>query len=64
MNSTARRLVSVGNVIVDLALQVDAVPERGGDVLANRSDVTPGGSFNVLVAATRQGLRSAYAGAT
>ncbi|MET0695136.1 MAG: PfkB family carbohydrate kinase, partial [Propionibacteriaceae bacterium] len=44
--------------------QVDAVPERGGDVLANRSDVTPGGSFNVLVAATRQGLRSAYAGAT
>jgi sugar/nucleoside kinase (ribokinase family) len=56
------RLVSVGNIVVDLLLSVSALPERGGDVLATSGGMSPGGSFNTLVAATRQGLSSAYAG--
>jgi sugar/nucleoside kinase (ribokinase family) len=56
------RLVSVGNIVVDLLLRVPALPEPGGDILASSEGMSPGGSFNALVAATRQGLRSAYAG--
>jgi len=59
-----QRLVSVGNVIVDVTTRVAAVPERGGDVVAIGSDLAPGGSFNVLLAAVRQGLPSAYGGAS
>ena len=57
-----RRLVLVGSVIVDIVLYVDALPERGGDVVANHSLTTAGGGFNVVSAASRQGLRSAYGG--
>jgi sugar/nucleoside kinase (ribokinase family) len=57
------RLVSVGNIIVDIVVRVPALPERGGDVVGVAEGTTPGGSFNTLVAASRQGLRSAYAGA-
>jgi sugar/nucleoside kinase (ribokinase family) len=56
------RLVSVGNVIVDVTLRVPALPERGGDVLARDAGTTPGGAINTLVAAARQGLAGAYAG--
>ena len=59
-----RRLVSVGNVLVDITAHVDAVPEAGGDVLADESGLAVGGSYNVLVAAARQGLAAAYAGAS
>jgi sugar/nucleoside kinase (ribokinase family) len=55
--------VSVGNVVVDILMTVPALPERGGDVLAAASGMSPGGSFNALVAASRQGLPAAYAGA-
>ncbi|MFC7643885.1 hypothetical protein ACFQX6_26290 [Streptosporangium lutulentum] len=33
-------------------------------MLATRSDTTPGGGFNVMVAATRQGLPVVYAAPT
>jgi sugar/nucleoside kinase (ribokinase family) len=56
------RLLHLGNVVVDIVLDVPALPERGGDVLATRTDLTPGGGFNVMAAAARQGLRVAYAG--
>jgi sugar/nucleoside kinase (ribokinase family) len=56
------RLVSVGNVIVDLVTNVPALPERGADVLATESSIAPGGGFNAMVAAVRQGLPTAYAG--
>ena len=59
---SAPRLVSVGNVIVDVTLRIPALPERGGDVLARDTGSTPGGAFNTLVAAVRQGLASAYGG--
>jgi sugar/nucleoside kinase (ribokinase family) len=57
------RLLHLGNVVVDIVLDVPALPERGGDVLATGSVMTPGGGFNVMVAAARQGLPVAYAGA-
>lgn len=59
---SARRLVSVGNVIVDLTLRIPALPERGGDVLARDTGSAPGGAFNTLAAAARQGLACAYGG--
>ncbi|MFG2372961.1 PfkB family carbohydrate kinase [Streptomyces sp. NPDC048504] len=57
------RLWHLGNVVVDLVLDVPALPERGGDVLATRTQRTPGGGFNVMAAAARQGLPVTYAGA-
>ena len=57
------RLLHLGNVVVDLVLNVPELPERGGDVLAAASRATPGGGFNVMAAAARQGLHVAYAGA-
>jgi sugar/nucleoside kinase (ribokinase family) len=60
---TIRRLLYLGNVVVDIVLDVPALPRRGGDVLARGSQLTPGGGFNVMTAAARQGLPVAYAGA-
>ncbi|KTR07105.1 PfkB family carbohydrate kinase [Curtobacterium luteum] len=56
------RLVSVGNVIVDIVLRVDAVPEPGGDVIASASSITAGGGLNTMVAAARDGLPVVFAG--
>ena len=57
------RLLHLGNVVVDVVLTVPALPERGGDVLADRSETSAGGGFNVMTAAARQGLPVTYAGA-
>ena len=56
------RLVHLGNAVVDLVLQVPAAPERGGDVLASTASELVGGGFNVMAAASRQGLPVVYAG--
>ena len=56
------RLVSLGSVIVDLVLEVPALPDRGGDVLASQRGLAAGGAFNVLSAAARLGLPGLYAG--
>ena len=58
-----RRLLHLGNVVVDLVLNVPQWPERGADVLADSAALTPGGGFNVMAAAARQGLPVSYAGA-
>jgi sugar/nucleoside kinase (ribokinase family) len=57
------RLLHLGSVVIDLVLNVPALPERGSDVLADASRATPGGGFNVMAAAARRGLPVAYAGA-
>ena len=62
MGTESRRLLYAGNVLVDVTLEVPALPERGGDVVARRSWVAVGGGFNVMAAAVRQGLPAAYAG--
>ncbi|GAA3342597.1 PfkB family carbohydrate kinase [Curtobacterium pusillum] len=56
------RLVSVGNVVVDIVMRVDAIPEPGGDVIASASEITAGGGLNTMVAAARDGLDVAFAG--
>jgi sugar/nucleoside kinase (ribokinase family) len=57
------RLLHLGNVVIDVVLAIPALPDRGGDVLASATTATPGGGFNVMAAAARQGLPVAYAGA-
>jgi sugar/nucleoside kinase (ribokinase family) len=56
------RLVVAGSVLVDLVMFVPALPERGGDVLADDAALTTGGGYNVASAAARQGLPAALAG--
>jgi len=57
------RLIHLGNVVIDLVLTVGDLPARGGDVIASSTTTTPGGGFNVMAAAVRQGLPALYAGA-
>lgn len=63
MREVFTRLISVGNVVVDILATVPALPAPGGDVVATGPGLSAGGSFNVLAAARRLGLASAYAGA-
>jgi sugar/nucleoside kinase (ribokinase family) len=56
------RVVSLGSVIVDIVLELPALPPRGGDVLAVQRGMAVGGAFNVLSAASRLGLPGVYAG--
>ncbi|MFJ5292086.1 PfkB family carbohydrate kinase [Streptomyces sp. NPDC088348] len=56
------RLVLAGNVIVDLVIEIPALPERGGDVIGSHASRTAGGGFNTLVAARRLGTDAVYAG--
>jgi ADP-ribosylglycohydrolase/sugar/nucleoside kinase (ribokinase family) len=56
------RLLFAGEAIVDLLMWVPALPERGGDMLAESSAVQVGGGFNIMAAAVRQGLRVLYCG--
>jgi sugar/nucleoside kinase (ribokinase family) len=60
--SGPRRLVFAGEAIVDVVMRVPAMPPRGGDVLAESSEVTAGGGVNVMAAAARLGLPVLYAG--
>jgi sugar/nucleoside kinase (ribokinase family) len=62
VSSPIRRLVFAGEAIVDLLMQVPALPERGGDMLATSSGLFAGGGFNTMAAAARQGLPVLYAG--
>jgi len=60
--SDAPRFILVDSVVVDVVLNVDALPERGSDTLVERSDSFAGGGFNVMAAASRLGLASVYGG--
>jgi sugar/nucleoside kinase (ribokinase family) len=57
-----KRLLFAGEAIVDLLMRVPALPERGGDILAESADAQVGGGFNIMAAAVRQGLPVVYAG--
>ena len=56
------RLFLAGNVIADLVIEVPALPERGGDVVGTRTELTAGGGFNTLAAAGRLGAETVFAG--
>lgn len=56
------RLLSLGSIIVDEIFQVPNFPPPNGDVIATKNYRLVGGGLNILVAARRLGLVSAYAG--
>ena len=56
------RLVHTGQVVIDLVMQVPALPPVGGDVLALSTVEYVGGGFNVMAAAARAGASVVYAG--
>ena len=60
--SVAPRFILVDSVVVDVVLNVNALPERGSDTFVERSDSFAGGGFNVMAAASRLGLASVYGG--
>lgn len=62
MTGASATLFHLGNVVIDIVARVDDLPPQGGDVIASGSLVTPGGGFNVMAAATRQGLSTVYGG--
>jgi ribokinase len=57
------RLIHTGQVIIDLVMEVPALPPVGGDVLASTTSLHAGGGFNVMAAAARAGAEVVYAGA-
>jgi len=57
-----KRLLVVASIVMDVIMYVDALPPRGGDLLARSGRATPGGAFNVIAAARRLGLETAYGG--
>jgi sugar/nucleoside kinase (ribokinase family) len=56
------RLLYTGQVVVDLVMALDALPPSGGDVLARSAAFEVGGGFNVMAAASRNGLQTLYLG--
>lgn len=56
------RLVFVGQVIVDVVMRVDRVPEPGGDTVAHSSLQTAGGGYNTMIAAARDGADVVFTG--
>ena len=56
------RVIHTGQVVIDLTLRIEAIPEPGGDVFADESSMAVGGGFNVLAAARRMGVEPLYAG--
>lgn len=64
MTAPISRLVSLGTVVIDVVMNIAHLPERGADIIASGAWLEPGGAFNVMVAARRQGLRTACAGTT
>jgi sugar/nucleoside kinase (ribokinase family) len=64
MTAPITQLISAGNVVIDIVATVDDLPERGGDVFASGGRLEPGGGFNLMLSARRQGLPTAHAGTT
>lgn len=56
------RVLHTGQVIVDIAVMVEAVPEPGGDVFGEYAGMHVGGGYNVLYAIRRTEVEALYAG--
>ena len=56
------KMLHTGQVIIDLVMAVDQLPQIGGDVLAQSAAFEAGGGFNVMAAAVRNGLPVVYLG--
>ena len=60
---TEPRILHLGQVVVDLSMDIDHLPERGGDIFARRTAIKVGGGYNVIRAARQMGAPIAYMGA-
>ena len=60
--TSAPRLFCVDTVMIDVVLQIGALPEPGGDTVAAGRVITTGGGFNAMSSAVRHGLDVVYAG--
>ena len=60
---TEPRILHLGQVVVDLSMNIDHFPERGGDIFARQSAIKVGGGYNVIRAARQMGAPIAYMGA-
>lgn len=58
-----RRVIHTGQALVDVVVEVPALPRRGQNVMAGSSTRYAGGSVTVLVAAARFGASCVHAGA-
>lgn len=56
------RYFCLDTVMIDIVMQVQALPRRGGDAVSSQYLVTPGGGFNSMSAATRHGMSAVYVG--
>ncbi|WP_297316125.1 PfkB family carbohydrate kinase [uncultured Bifidobacterium sp.] len=56
-------ILHLGQVVVDLSMDIDHLPERGGDIFATRSAMAVGGGYNVLRAARQMEAPISYMGA-
>jgi sugar/nucleoside kinase (ribokinase family) len=48
--------------MIDIVMEVEVLPRRGGDALSSQYLVTPGGGFNSMSAVTRHGMNAVYVG--
>ena len=57
-----RRLVHVGSAVVDYVYRIDALPAPGSEKTASSYARVAGGGFNMMVAASRTGMKVAFGG--
>lgn len=57
-----KRLVSLGSALLDVSMQVPALPTKGGDAFAEHGFSIIGGGHNIDSAASRLGLQVVHAG--
>ena len=60
----APRVIHTAQALVDVVVEVPALPRRGGNVMAPPPKEYAGGAVNILLAAARQGAQCVHAGAT
>lgn len=58
--AVAEAVYSLVSMLVDVAVDVPRLPQRGSDVFATGTRTTPGGGFNLAAAVARQGVRCVY----
>ncbi|WP_192243418.1 PfkB family carbohydrate kinase [Mesorhizobium silamurunense] len=56
------RLVHVGSAVVDYVYRIDALPAPGTEKSASSYARVPGGGFNMMVAASRTGMKVVFGG--
>lgn len=56
------RVISLGQMLVDLTMQIDKVPEPGGDAFADQAVAHVGSSFNILHAVRQMHIDAAHGG--